>query len=87
MIIVAIIRKKELKNITNEDIDNKLEELRLELSKQLGSVEIGGTVKSPGKIKEMKKTIARLLTIKAQRIKNKKIKYQKRLKIKEEKNE
>ena len=82
--IMAIIRKRDLKNMTSGDVDKKLAELKMELSKQLGSVEIGGTVKSPGKIKEIRKTIARLLTIKSQMIKKEKIKE---VKKKEEKNE
>ncbi len=81
---MAIIRKRDLKNMTSGDVDKKLAELKMELSKQLGSVEIGGTVKSPGKIKEIRKTIARLLTIKSQMIKKEKIKE---VKKKEEKNE
>jgi ribosomal protein L29 len=47
-----------------EDMDKKLSELRLELSKELGSVKMGRAVKNPGKIKQFKKAIARIQTVK-----------------------
>jgi len=47
-----------------EDLNKKLSELRLELSKELGSAKMGRAVKNPGKIKELRKSIARILTVK-----------------------
>ena len=48
----------------SEDLDKKLSELRLELSKELGNVKMGRAVKNPGKIKQMRKSIAQILTVK-----------------------
>jgi len=62
------------------DLDKKLSELRLELSKELGSVKMGRAVKNPGKIKQMRKSIAQILTVKKELKKGKDEKKEKRLK-------
>jgi len=61
---MAIITSKKLNEMSGRELDEKLRELKLELSRETASSEIGGTVKSPGRIKEIRKTIARILTIK-----------------------
>jgi len=58
----------------DEELDKKLSELRLELAKERAQVAMGGTVKSPGRIKELRRSIARILTIKRER-KNKELKF------------
>lgn len=50
-----------------EDLDKKLSELKLELVKELGNVKMGRPVKNPGKIKELRRAIARLLTVKQEK--------------------
>jgi len=47
--------------MSRPDLINRLNELRLELAKERGQVAIGGTPSNPGRIKEIKKTIARIL--------------------------
>jgi len=51
-----------MKEMNNVDIINRLNELRLELAKEKGQIAIGGSPSNPGRIKEIKKTIARILT-------------------------
>ena len=46
-----------------EDLKNKMIELKKELIKINAQVATGTTPKSPGKIRQMKRTIARILTI------------------------
>ena len=58
---MAIIKKKKIKEMGEKELDEKISELRLELSKEVGFSEIG-TVKNPGRVGELKKTIARLHT-------------------------
>ncbi|MEM5773228.1 MAG: 50S ribosomal protein L29, partial [Candidatus Aenigmatarchaeota archaeon] len=53
--------------LKDEDLDKKLSELRLELLKEQGNVRMGRPTKNPGKIKQIKKNIARILTIKKER--------------------
>lgn len=58
------MKTKELRKLKSEDMDKKLSELRLEKSKEFGNVKMGRAVKNPGKIRSMRKTIARILTLK-----------------------
>lgn len=57
---MAILRAKEIKQMRKEDKDKKLKELKLELIKSKGKSSSGGSLKT----REIKRTIARLLTIK-----------------------
>ena len=59
---MAIIDKKDIKSMGADEIDAKVSELRKEVVKQNAQIATGTTPKSPGKLKETKKTIARLLT-------------------------
>ena len=58
--------------MSQSDISNKLDEARKELIKIRAQAAVGTTLKSPKQIRSLKKTIARLLTIKNE--KNKKTK-------------
>ena len=49
------------------DLDNKMLELKKELMKINSQIAIGTLPKSPGKIKEMKRTIAKIFTIRQQK--------------------
>jgi len=49
-----------------EEREKKLTELRTELVHLRTMVASGGTVENPGRIKELRRTIARLLTIEAE---------------------
>lgn len=62
-----IMRIKELRKLKSEDQEKRLKELKLELLKERGNIEMGGNVKNPGRIKTMRRDIARLLTIKIER--------------------
>ncbi len=59
---MAIIRKRQLKEMSHDDIINRLNELKLELVKDEGQIAIGGSPSNPGRVRELKKTIARILT-------------------------
>ena len=59
---MAILKQKKLKEMSSKDIGDRLRELQLELFKESGSKEIGGTVKNPGNIKAMRRAIARIKT-------------------------
>lgn len=64
---MAIIRLKDLRGMSSEELTEKMRELRIELSREKGASASGTKPENPGKIKEMKKTIARILTILNQR--------------------
>ena len=60
---MPILRKRELKQLLPEEREKKLAELRTELVKLRTSVKSGGTVENVGRIRELKLTIARILTV------------------------
>jgi large subunit ribosomal protein L29 len=59
---LPILRKRELKQLTSEEREKKLSELRTELVRLRTNVKSGGNVENVGRIKEIRRTIARLLT-------------------------
>ncbi len=59
---MAIIKKKQLKEMSDDDLKKRFGELKLELSKDKGQIAIGGSPSNPGRVKEVKKTIAKILT-------------------------
>lgn len=64
---MAILKAKQIREMRKSELDEKLREMKLDLSKDLASNEIGATVKNPGNIREIKRTIARVLTIKSEK--------------------
>jgi len=59
---LPILRKREIKQLLPEEREKKLAELRTELTKLRTSVKAGGNVENVGRIRELKRTIARILT-------------------------
>ncbi len=49
------------------DISKRLSELRLDLMKEIGNVKRGRAIKNPGRIRVLRKDIARTLTIKREK--------------------
>ncbi len=58
---MAILKKTEIKEMSTEELINKVKELRMELQRLKLRKELG-TLDNPGKIRAVKKTIARILT-------------------------
>ena len=61
------MKTKELRTINELDLENKAIELKKELMKVYSQIAIGTVPKSPSKVREMKKTIAKILTIKKEK--------------------
>ena len=59
---MAIIRIKDIKKLSRKELSEKLNELHLELAKERASIAVGASVTSPGRLKEIRKTIARQKT-------------------------
>lgn len=67
---MPILRVKEIRDMPSEERMKKLGEFRTELLRLKTMIAAGGTVENPARIKELRKTIARILTIeKEQKIK------------------
>jgi len=60
---MAILKMRKARELGEKELSEKLKELCLELSKEMASSEIGGAVKNPGRIREIRRTIARIKTI------------------------
>ena len=57
------LNAKEIREFTPEERKEKLEELKRELMHEKGVAAMGGSPPSPGRIRQIRMTIAKLLTI------------------------
>jgi large subunit ribosomal protein L29 len=64
---MAILRSKDIWEMDVDDIQDKLNELKKELSKNISKSSASGVNDNPGKIRELKRTIARVITIMSQK--------------------
>jgi len=63
------MKSKEIRGIDKNTLNEKLLELKKELVKMNAQVSIGTAIKNPGQVREIKKTIARILTLNNEKIK------------------
>lgn len=60
---MAILRKRELGQMLPEEREKKITELRAELTTIRTQVKSGGTVENPMRVRELRRAVARLLTV------------------------
>jgi large subunit ribosomal protein L29 len=60
---MAILRMKEIRSMSREERKRRLNELRAELAKLRTMVKAGGAVEKPARIREIRRTIARILAV------------------------
>lgn len=60
---MAILRPDEIRKMSLEEMQTKLRELRAELARARAIAATGGSLENPGRIRELRRTIARLLTV------------------------
>ena len=60
---MPILRKRDIRAMSSKDRKKKLTELQTELVRLKTMVKAGGAVENPARIRELRKTIARVLTI------------------------
>lgn len=60
---MAILRSNEIWEMEIEEIQEKLIELKVELNKTVSKGAAAGVIDNPGQVRELKRTIARVLTI------------------------
>jgi large subunit ribosomal protein L29 len=63
---MAILRLKNMREMSSEQRIDKVNELRTELARLKTMVAAGGSIDNPTQIHEMRKTIARLLTVESE---------------------
>ena len=54
---------EELRDESESELRQQLQDLQKELVKERGQIEVGGFAENPGEIGEMKKSIARIKTV------------------------
>ena len=64
---MAILRAEEIREMSDDEIQNELESLQSELLQESSMQAAGGAPDNPGRIREMKRTIARIKTIQTER--------------------
>jgi large subunit ribosomal protein L29 len=60
---MARMRIKEIAGMSSEDKAKKLSEVRAELARLRTMIHAGGAVENPTRVRELRKTIAKILTI------------------------
>ncbi|HDI07423.1 MAG TPA: 50S ribosomal protein L29 [Candidatus Bathyarchaeota archaeon] len=60
---MPILRTKDIREMSPKERRKKLQELRTELMRLKTMVKAGGAIENPARIREIRKAIARILTI------------------------
>lgn len=60
---MPILRINEIRSMSKEEREKKVSELRVELMKLRTKVRAKGTLENPKEIREIRRTIARILTV------------------------
>jgi len=60
---VAILKPDEIRDMSIEEMRAKLREFRAELARERSVAAAGGSLENPARIRELRRTIARILTI------------------------
>lgn len=79
---MAILRSDEIRDMDSKELEEKVSELRNELLREKSKVASGGAPENPGRIREIRRTIARILTI--ENLRTKDLEGQKKLESKGE---
>jgi large subunit ribosomal protein L29 len=64
---MAIFRVDEIRNMTAEEIAEELHKLESELVRERGIVTAGGAPEKPGRIRDIRKTVAKIKTVQQER--------------------
>jgi large subunit ribosomal protein L29 len=64
---MPIMRLKEIRDLSEENRVGRLEEMRTELLRLRTMIKAGGTIENPARVKQLRKTIAKILTVEHER--------------------
>jgi len=59
---MAILRSQDVQQLSDVELQEQMDKLRMELVQHYGKVSAGGATENPGHIGELRRTIARLIT-------------------------
>ncbi len=65
------MKPSEIRDMSIDEIDEKLRQLRLELAKERGMLTMGTSTENPMVIRDLRRDIARLLTIRKEKLSRK----------------
>lgn len=60
---MAIVQTDELRNMSDDAVADQLNDLELELARERGKIAVGGFPDNAGRLKEIRRTIARIKTV------------------------
>ncbi len=66
---MAVLKNKAMRELEGAELEKKIAEWRVELSRERAAVKTTGKPNNPGKMREFRRTIARALTLQHQRAK------------------
>ena len=59
---MAIFRAKDVRELSDVELQEQMGKIKLELIQHYGKVSAGGSTENPGRIKELRRTVARMMT-------------------------
>jgi len=65
---MAIFRAHDVAQLSDVELKEQMGKLRLELIQHYGKVSAGGATENPGRIRELRRTIARMMTEQNKRV-------------------
>lgn len=60
---MPILRVKEIRGMSSEDRRKKLRELQAELMRLRTMIRAGGSIENPARVRELRRAVARILTV------------------------
>lgn len=64
---MPILRMKDIRAMSSKERREKIAELQTELARLRTMVKAGGSIDNPSRIRELRKTVARILTIETEK--------------------
>ena len=64
---MPILRIKDIRDMSSKERKEKIDELRTELARLRTMVKAGGSIDNPSRVRELRKTIARIFTIETEK--------------------
>ncbi len=64
---MAMLKIEDVRNMSSEEIEEELRNLESELIRERGIVAAGGAPEKPGRIRDIKRTIAMIKTVQTER--------------------
>jgi large subunit ribosomal protein L29 len=64
---MTLLRMKDLRALTDEDLQKKIAEIENDLLRERGTAAMGGAPPSPGRLRALRTNVARALTVLSER--------------------